>query len=452
MGKTFFLGGRLSGLDGKPRHGIFMYMATFKIQGGIPLHGTFRPLGNKNAALPMLAAALLTDEPVVLQNVPDILDVRNMLALLQALGVDCAQKGHTITLCARAVKTTHLDPALCRSVRGSILLAGPLAARHGSAVIHPPGGDVIGRRRLDSHFDGLRDMGIAMHDRGGAFHLRRKRHYVGADVLLDEASVTATENLLMAATLASGKTVIYNAACEPHVQDLGRLLQAMGAQIDGLGTNRIEVMGVKALHGATHRVQCDHIELGSFLAAAAATGGSLTVKDLPDRVTLAIMERAFLRLGIHWRVENGVLTLPAKQKRVVQADIGGVLSKMEDGIWPAIPSDLMSVLLVLATRTKGSMLFFEKLFESRMYFVDWLIAMGADIVQCDPHRVVVRGPTKLRPSRITSPDIRAGMALILAALCAPGESYIFRAEMVDRGYERIDARLRALGAKITREE
>ncbi|HPJ57458.1 MAG TPA: UDP-N-acetylglucosamine 1-carboxyvinyltransferase [Kiritimatiellia bacterium] len=427
-------------------------MARLIIQGGRRIHGTFTPLGNKNAVLPMLAACVLTDEPVTLENVPRILDVENMLRLLADIGVDVRPRGHSVTLCAKELRKTSLDPALCGRVRGSILLAGPLPARHGSATLHPPGGDVIGRRRLDTHFEGLAGLGIAMARHNGAFRLRRTRAFRGTELLLDEASVTATENILMAATLAPGRTVILNAACEPHVQDLGTLLQKMGARISGLGTNRIEIEGVKRLGGARHRVGPDYIEIGSFLAAAAATGGALTVTDLPDPTTLRVMQRAFSRLGVAWTVEQGRLHLPARQDLRIRQDLGGTISKMEDGIWPAIPSDLLSVALVLATQTRGSLLFFEKLFESRLYFVDRLLEMGATLVQCDPHRVLVSGPARLRAQHITSPDIRAGMALVIAALCAKGRTIIEQAEMIDRGYERIAPRLRALGAVITRQE
>ena len=426
-------------------------MARFVIQGGNPVQGVFRPLGNKNAVLPMLAACVLTDEAVVLENVPRILDVENMLRLLAGLGVAVSRRGHAVEVCAKGLKQTALDAGLCQRVRGSILLAGPLPARHGSAVLHPPGGDVIGRRRLDTHFEGLGQLGIGMVWKDDTFQLRRRRAFRGADLLLDEASVTATENILMAATLAPGRTVIRNAAGEPHVQDLGALLIRMGAQITGLGTNRIEIEGVKALGGAKHRVGPDYIETGSFLAAAAATGGALTVDGLPDATTLQVMRRAFSRLGVEWRLEAGRLILPARQARRVRQDLGGAIPKMEDGIWPAIPSDLLSVALVLATQTRGEILFFEKLFESRMYFVDRLLEMGATLVQCDPHRVLVSGPAKLRAQHITSPDIRAGMALVIAALCAEGRTVIEQAEMVDRGYERIESRLRALGADIRRE-
>ncbi|HAL91425.1 MAG TPA: UDP-N-acetylglucosamine 1-carboxyvinyltransferase [Verrucomicrobia bacterium] len=427
-------------------------MARFIIRGGKKIGGIFRPLGNKNAVLPMLAACVLTDEPLVLDNVPDILDVENMLKLLADLGVAVSRKGHSVELCARGLKKTTLDRELCTKVRGAILMAGPLPARHGQTVLFGPGGDVIGRRRLDTHFEGLDQLGIGMAWKGDAFHLHRRRGFRGADILLDEASVTATENILMAATLAPGRTVIANAACEPHVQDLGALLNKMGARISGLGTNRIEVDGVERLGGARHRVGPDYIEIGSFLAAAVATGGALTVTELPDVPTLKVMQRAFSRLGVRWEIAGGKLKLPARQVLRVRPDMGGAIPKMEDGIWPAIPSDLLSVALVLATQTRGEILFFEKLFESRMYFVDRLLEMGATLVQCDPHRVVVSGPVKLRAQLLTSPDIRAGMALIIAALCAKGTSTIEQAEMVDRGYERIESRLRALGADIQREE
>jgi UDP-N-acetylglucosamine 1-carboxyvinyltransferase len=426
-------------------------MSTLLIRGGRPVGGFFRPFGNKNAALPMLAAATLTAETVRLENVPEIVDVENMLRILRDAGATAERKGHAVEICAKDLRRAPLSEELCGKVRGSILFAGPLAARFGEAVLPPPGGDVIGRRRLDTHFAGLEAMGAKTDLRDGRYRIRSRRGRLkGAEILLDEASVTATENLLLAATLAEGETVLYNAACEPHVQDLARLLVRMGAKIDGIGTNRLVVEGVERLGGAKHRVESDHIEIGSFLAAAAATGGELEVCDLPGGYTMTILERTFARLGVKWRRTEKGLVMSRWQKLVASDDMGGVLPKMEDGIWPAVPSDLMSVLLVLATQVKGGMLFFEKLFESRMYFVDWLIAMGADIVQCDPHRVVVRGPRKLHGGKITSPDIRAGMALIVAALCAGGESRIHRAEIIDRGYEKVDARLRALGADVTR--
>jgi len=428
-------------------------MARFVIQGGRRLRGVFRPAGNKNAALPMLAAALLTDEPVVLSNVPAIRDVECLLDLLAAIGADVSRDGGRVTVCAAGVRTTDLPADLCLRVRGSILLAGPLAARHGAVALPPPGGDVIGRRRLDTHFEGLARLGVELSPdlSSGAFRLRRAPRFAGASILLDEASVTATENLLMAAALAPGETVLFNAACEPHVQNLAALLAAMGADISGAGTNRVTIRGVPSLHGASARVQPDAVELGSFLAAAAATGGSLDVGDLPDEVSLRLLERLFGRLGIAWTRTPRRLRLPVRQKRSVTPDLGGSIPKIEDGIWPAIPSDLLSVAIVLATQTAGDVLFFEKLFESRMYFVDRLLEMGARIVACDPHRVLVSGPSPLRAKHMTSPDIRAGMALVIAALCASGTSFIDNAEMIDRGYERLDERLRALGADILRE-
>lgn len=425
-------------------------MARFIIRGGHPVGGEFQPRGNKNAALPMLAACVLTDQPITLEQVPRILDVDHMLQLLESLGVAVQRTGHRVRLCAKGLRTTGLDERLCRKVRGSILLAGPLAARHGKATVYLPGGDGIGRRRLDTHFAGLKQLGIAADLRTVPFHLTRARTFRGAEILLDEASVTATENILMAAVLAPGHTVLFNAACEPHVQDLGAMLIQMGAKISGLGTNRLDIQGVSELGGARCRISPDYIEIGSFLAAAAATGGALTIRDLPDAMTLQVMQRAFSRLGVSWTWGDGVLTLPARQRLHVQQDLGGCIPKLEDGVWPAIPSDLLSVLLVLATRTSGNILFFEKLFESRLYFVDRLLEMGAPLVQCDPHRVLVGGPARLHGQLMTSPDIRAGMALIIAALCASGTSIIEQAGMVDRGYERIDARLRALGADITR--
>lgn len=424
-------------------------MARFLVNGQRRIGGVFRPVGNKNAVLPMLAAALLTDQPVTLDNVPRIADVQVMLDLLASLGVEVERAGGTVTLRAAGLRRRHLDEDLCRRVRSSILLAGPLAARHGRAVIFPPGGDVIGRRRLDTHFAGLRALGMAIE--GGRQFTFRRQQLRGAEVLLDEASVTATENVMMAATLARGRTTVFNAACEPHVQDLGLLLNRMGARIAGLGTNRLDIEGVESLRGARHAVGPDYIELGSYLAAAAATRGELAVEGLPEPLTLRVLERAFGKLGVAWTVANDRLTLPARQSLRVRPDLGAVTPKLEDGIWPAFPSDLMSVALVLATQARGGLLFFEKLFESRMVFVDRLIEMGARIVQCDPHRVLVSGPARLHGMHLAGPDIRAGMALLIAALCARGPSVIEGAEVVDRGYEAVDEKLRALGADIVRE-
>jgi len=425
-------------------------MAKFIIQGGNEIGGKFSPRGNKNAVLPMLAASVLTDQPVELTNVPDIQDVRVMLELLETLGVSVEQSGGRVTLCAKGLKTTELDADLCRHVRASILLAGPLVAKHGSALIHSPGGDVIGRRRLDTHFYGLRALGIHISD---TVPYQFKRVQLQAtDLVLDEASVTATENILMAAVLAEGETTIFNSACEPHVQDLANLLVKMGAQISGIGTNRLIVCGVEQLGGAEHAVAPDYIETGSFLAAAAVTGGALEIETPGDALTLSVLGKGFEKLGIQWTVTNGFLKMEQKTDRTIVPDLGNFTPKIEDGIWPAFPSDLMSVMIVLATQTQGQMLFFEKLFESRMYFVDNLMAMGANIIQCDPHRVVVSGASKLHGARLSSPDIRAGMAMLIAACCADGESVIENAQVIDRGYESIDERLRALGANIRRED
>lgn len=424
-------------------------MASFVIQGGNPLSGEHRAAGNKNAVLPMLAACVLTDEPLKLTNVPLIQDVHTMLAILDDLGVAVERKGHTVTLCARGLRRRTLDADLCSRVRSSILFAGPMAARHGSVALFPPGGDVIGRRRLDTHVEGLRQLGIVVDSRNTFTFKRRK--LTAARILLDEASVTATENVVMAAVLTPGHSTIFNAACEPHVQDLCRMLCKMGAQIEGIGTNYLQIDGVKQLHGTAHRVQPDTVDATSFLAAAAATGGALTIKDLPAE-QFDVISRPFKKLGLTWDIEGRTLTLPAQQRLRIRDDFGSAIPKVEDGIWPAFPSDLMSVVLVLATQARGTMLFFEKLFESRMYFVDRLIAMGARIVQCDPHRVIVAGPARLHGIHMSSPDIRAGMALLIAALCAKGESVIDNAEIIDRGYEGIETKLRRLGADIVRRD
>ena len=423
-------------------------MTTFIIKGGQPLSGEYTPTGNKNAALPALAACLLTDQPVILHNIPRIKDVEVMLLLLESLGVEVAQSDHTVKLCAKNIRSIPLDRELCRRVRASILLAGPLVARTGRAEFYPPGGDVIGRRRLDTHFSGLQALGVAVKT-GKAFVFKRKS-LKGANLLLDEASVTATENILMAAVLADGETTIYNAACEPHVQDLCRLLIAMGAKIDGIGTNFLRIRGRKSLRGATYAIGPDYIEVGSFMAAALATGGSLTIRGLSDFQSLEVMSRTFSKLGIKWRPRKDSLFVPPHRTMNIVNDFGSAIPKIEDGIWPAFPSDLMSVAIVLATQASGSVLFFEKLFESRLYFVDRLIEMGARIVQCDPHSVLVHGPSRLQGIHMSSPDIRAGMSMLIAALAAKGKSVIDGAEVIDRGYEAIDIRLRALGAEITR--
>lgn len=423
-------------------------MTTFVIRGGRRISGVYKPAGNKNAALPALAACLLTEHPVVLNNVPRIQDVEVMLQLLSSLGVDVDREGSTVRLRAGSVRSTRLDRDLCRKVRASILLAGPLVARTGRAEFYPPGGDVIGRRRLDTHFAGLQALGVAV--RASDTLSFQCRKLSPARLLLDEASVTATENILMAAALIPGETTVYNAACEPHVQDLCRLLSAMGARIEGIGTNLLRIRGRKKLQGAEYTLGPDYIEMGSFMAASVATGGELAIKGATDPQVLEVMQRTFSRIGVNWEARGGRLRLSGRLRPRVVNDFGSAIPKVEDGIWPAFPSDLMSVAIVLATQARGSVLFFEKLFESRMYFVDRLIEMGARIVQCDPHRVLVQGPSRLHGIHMSSPDIRAGMSMLIAALAAKGTSVIDSAEVIDRGYEAIDERLRSLGADIER--
>jgi len=422
-------------------------MAEFIIHGGRRLSGHHKPPGNKNAALPMLVACVLTDEPVRLQNLPLIDDVHTMLGLLEEIGVSVHLRGHTVDLCARGLRTTRLDAALCGKVRSSILFAGALAARHGKAVLYPPGGDVIGRRRLDTHFESLKQLGITVRTNHHYSFAASKLH--GARIVMDEASVTATENTVMAAVLAKGVTTIFNAACEPHVRDLCLMLNQMGAMISGVGTNSLRIEGVGSLHGVTHKISPDYIDAAGFIAAAALTGGSITVEAAKED-DLFMVSRPFAKLGVRWTTAKGVLRMSPCRCLAVKEDFGSAIPKIEDGPWPSFPSDLMSAALVLATQASGTMLFFEKMFESRMYFVDRLIEMGARIVQCDPHRVLVSGPAKLHGTRLSSPDIRAGMALLLAALCAKGETVIGNAEVIDRGYESIELRLRALGADIVR--
>jgi len=395
----------------------------------------------------MLAAAVLTDEPVTLSNIPLIEDVRTMLAILDELGVAVSLRGHTVTVNASGLRRTRLNAKLCRQVRSSILFAGPMAARFGRVTLYPPGGDVIGRRRLDTHFEGLAQLGFEVHGQD-RFMVRRKKA-CAADILLDEASVTATENLVMAATLMPGRTTLFNAACEPHVQDLCRMLNTMGARITGIGTNRLTIDGVSRLGGVRHRVETDYIDTAGFMVAAAITGGSVAIENPPLDHMPVLLPR-MRRLGLAWSMDDGRLVVPPGQKLRVRDDFGSALPKIEDGPWPAFPSDLMSLAIVLATQCRGTVLFFEKMFESRMYFVDRLIEMGARIVQCDPHRIVVSGPSRLHGIHMSSPDIRAGMALLLAALCAKGESTIESAQMIDRGYEHVERRLRKLGADIRR--
>ncbi len=430
-------------------------MEKFVIEGGVPLSGTMIPAGNKNGALPILAAAVLTEDEVTVRNVPRIRDVDAMLAILTAIGVSVDWRGpNEVWLCAAGVHEgagvheVEIEPGLAEQIRASFLLAGPLLARFGRAVMPPPGGDVIGRRRLDPHLDAFRAMGAST-DCAREIVLSAPQGLRPSDVFMDEPSVMATENALMAAALTPGTTVIGNAACEPHVQDLARMLVTMGADIQGIGSNLLTVNGAERLHGCEYQIAPDHIEIGSFIALAGVTGGELRIKDTVPG-DLRMIRLVFERLGLRTELDGADVLVPGGQQLVVQADVGEYKSKIQDGPWPAFPADLTSIAVALATQAEGSILVHEWMFENRLIFADKLIVMGADIVMCDPHRAIVTGPRRLRGERVESPDIRAGMAMLLAALCADGRSEIGNIRQIDRGYERIDERLRELGARIER--
>ena len=422
----------------------------FLVEGGHPLRGTVTPAGNKNEALPVLAACLLVRGEVVVDNVPRIRDVTALLEGLRHLGVRVTiEEPGTVRLDASRLEARDPDPAVMSQLRGSVLLAPGLLARTGRAALPAPGGDRIGRRRVDTHLLALGTLGAHI-EAGPALRLTLAGRFQGAEIFLDEMSVTATENTVMAAVLAEGTTVILNAASEPHVQGLCRFLNGLGARIGGIGTNQLRIEGVPELRPGRHRLGPDHIEIGSFVALAAMTGGELRIADVvPD--DLRMIRLAYRRLGVETALEGTTLVVPGPQALRVAADADGAIPKVDDAPWPGFPADLTSLALVLATQSHGTVLIHEKLFESRLFFVDSLIAMGARIVLCDPHRAVVVGPSELRGAPIVSPDIRAGMALIGAALCARGTSVIMNAHQVDRGYERIDERLRALGAQIKRD-
>lgn len=425
----------------------------FEIEGAVPLSGEIYPSGNKNAALPSLAAALLTDEPVILRNLPAIRDVQTMGELLEALGVQVTyHDAHTWELRAQHVKVpgAEIGLELFRSIRGSILIAGPILARLGSFSIPAPGGDVIGRRRVDTHFLAFQALGAAVDVCNGVFCVNATR-LEGCDILLDEASVTGTENVVMAAVLAKGTTVIRNAACEPHVQDLCRMLIAMGAKISGVGSNALIIEGIEKLHGTDFTIASDHIEVGSYLALAAATGGELLIHNaVPQHLRMVLSN--FERLGVKTEVRGDDLFVPAEQSLQVVPDMGCAIPSIADAPWPAFPADLMSIALVLSTQCEGVIIFHEKMFESRLFFIDKLIPMGARIVLCDPHRALVYGPSRLHGDEMESPDIRAGMAMLIAALAAEGTSIIRNIRQIDRGYERIEEKLQPLGARITRRQ
>jgi len=425
-------------------------MSEYHIHGGIPLNGTIKVSGNKNAALPCIAASLLTDEPVILQNIPDIEDVHVMLDVFTALGGEAVNiEPNTWQLQLRDIKCSEIPREQAKKIRASILFAGPLLARTGKVILPPPGGDIIGRRRLDTHFQVLTELGAKVKV-GETFSFSAKS-LEGADIFLDEASVTATENAIMAAVLAKGKTFLTNAASEPHVQDLCKMLVTMGAKIDGIGSNILAITGVDKLSGCNFEIGADYMEVGSFIGLAAVTGGDLHIEGaLPQDLRPAKI--AFGKMGIVWAHEGSIIHVPKNQPMEVNHDIGGMIPKIDDAPWPGFPPDLVSIAIVVATQVKGTVLIHEKMYESRMFFVDKLIGMGARIVLCDPHRAVISGPAKLHGSDLISPDVRAGMAMIIAAMCAEGSSVIRNIYQVERGYEHLAERLSSLGAQITRVE
>lgn len=425
-------------------------MERFVIRGGVPLRGTVRPAGNKNSAFPLISAALLTDQPVTLHNLPAIGDVTTMLEVVADLGVDVTQHDpHSVTLQARALRKARPDPALFGSIRGALVLMGSLLAREGHIELARPGGDQIGRRRIDTHLLALRALGAHL-EMDADFCLKAER-LVGTDLLLDEASVTGTENAIMAAVTAEGRTVLRNAASEPHVQQLCHMLNAMGGRISQVGSDTLVIDGVPALGGTTYTLDVDYLEAVSFIGAALVTGGSVRVEQSASE-HLAMPRLVFGRLGVQWEHEGADIVIPADQSLTVVPDLGGHIPKIDDGPWPAFPADLMSIAIVVASQASGTVLFHEKMFESRLFFVDRLIGMGAQIVLCDPHRCIVQGPSALRAETqgIASPDIRAGMALLLAALCADGVTTISNIGQIDRGYEQVEEKLRQLGAEIER--
>jgi UDP-N-acetylglucosamine 1-carboxyvinyltransferase len=421
---------------------------SFVIEGGHPLAGHVRASGNKNGALPILAATLLTAEPVTLSNMPRIRDVETMLDLLGHLGADTEWVGANEVRVQAAEITHEVDEHLANRIRASFLLAGPLLARLGRASVPPPGGDVIGRRRLDPHIHAFAELG-ANFEYPGRYELNGRLS--GAHIHMDEASVMATENAVMAASITPGETMISNAACEPHVQDLCRFLVSLGAQIEGIGSNVLHIEGVERLGGGSHSICPEHIEVGSFIGMAAVTGADLTIDGISPGDLWPVLP-VFRRLGVEVEVGDDWVRVPPNQTLEIRDDLGGAIPKVEDGPWPAFPADLTSIAVIVATQSKGTVLVFEKMFESRLFFVDKLVSMGARIILCDPHRVVVTGPAQLYGQRMSSPDIRAGMAMVIAALCAEGQSIIGDAYQIDKGYERIDERLRALGARIERVE
>ena len=427
-------------------------MSQYVIKGGKPLKGEINISGNKNAALPCIAAALLTDEKVTLRNVPNILDVSVMLSLTEQLGTDVKRVDKNTVELNSNVKFNGLDPALVDSVRGSILFSGPLLARGEKVIIPPPGGDVIGLRRLDTHFLGLSSLGVdCAVDERGYLILTPPGRLMGASIFLDEASVTATENVIMAAALAFGESTIYNAAWEPHVQNLCEMLNEMGSEIEGIGSNFLKIKGKERLFGTDHTIVSDHMETGSFIGLAAATDSELLLKHVDTRF-LRPLQLGFDKLGITFEIFKDSVYIPKNQKKVMAKTYSGVTNKLDDAPWPGFPADLLSIMTVTATQMTGSLLIHEKMFESRLYFVDYLIRMGADIILCDPHRAVVNGKSRLRPCNLVSPDVRAGMAMVIAALATDGKCTIERIDQIERGYEALLEKLVSIGGDIKREE
>jgi UDP-N-acetylglucosamine 1-carboxyvinyltransferase len=424
-------------------------MEEFVIEGGVPLRGEVTPSGNKNAALPLLAACLLTEEPVVLHNIPQIRDVLAMRKLIENLGAVVEElDASSWRITTRELTASHLDPDLCRRIRASILIAGPVLARAGGMLLPPPGGDVIGRRRLDTHILALRALGADIsYNRVFDIHSKGLR---GADMLLDEASVTATENAVMAAVLAKGETRIRNAASEPHVQELCHFLNSLGAQIEGIGSNTLRIAGVDRLHGGEFTIGPDLLEVVSYIGAAVVTRGSIRIRNAGVE-HLEMVSQVFHRLGVHWQTEGGDIIVPAEQSLQIISDLDGAVPEIKTNVWPAFPTDLTSIAITVATQASGSVLFHDWMFSGRMYFTDKLVGMGARIILCDPYRVLIQGPTQLYSEKLESPDIRAGMALLLAALAAEGTSTIRNIVQIERGYEKVDEKLRKLGAKISRE-
>lgn len=424
-------------------------MDEFVIEGGVPLKGEVTPSGNKNAALPLLAACLLSEEPVTLHNVPQIRDVLAMRKLIESLGSVVEElDAHTWRITTRELVASHLDPDLCRRIRASILIAGPVLARAGGLLLPPPGGDVIGRRRLDTHILALRALGADI-SYNRVFDIKATKLY-GADILLDEASVTATENAVMAAVLAEGETHIRNAASEPHVQELCNFLNVLGAQIDGIGSNSLRIMGVPSLRGGEYTIGPDLLEVVSYVGAAVVTKGEIRIRNAGVK-HLEMVGQVFHRLGVHWQVEGNDIFVPSVQELTVKSDLDGAVPEIKTNVWPAFPTDLTSIAITVATQASGSVLFHDWMFSGRMYFTDKLVGMGARIILCDPYRCLVQGPNQLYGEKLESPDIRAGMAMLLAALAAKGTSKIRNIVQIERGYENVEEKLRNLGAQIRRE-